>query len=96
MRTVLFVAVLFGAGFVTALVLMNPEPTWKFGRSTAYKWAEFVPMGRSKTQVDECHVWVQSEQKWFPCTDFKEETLNAFHVEWSIQSAQVEAGLPPK
>ncbi len=86
---------LLGA-FMVAVAWMYPEPTWKFGRSTAYMWSERSHAAHISSIWTKCNVWIQREQAWHPCTDFDKRVRDSFRVEWSNQSAQMDVGLPPK
>ena len=95
----------FAWGLVVGLLLgvaaaifayMYPEPTWQYGRSTAYKWTETIRGYNNSLTTTECFVWQQREQSWRACEDFDRTVRDRFPVEWSDPSAGVTAGLPPK
>lgn len=78
------------------LAYMYPEPTWKFGKSTTYKWSEVVVRGDTHSTKINCFVWVQSTQAWGQCPQYEKGKITIRSVEWSDQSLQVDTGLPPK
>lgn len=82
--------------FLGTLVYMYPEPTWKFGRSTTYKWSEVIVRGDTHSTKINCFTWNQSAQTWVQCPQFEKGKITIRSVEWSDQSRQVVANFPPK
>ena len=96
MKDMWFLLVVLLVLFIGTYAYMYPEPTWKFGRSTTYKWSEVVVQDDTHSTKTHCVVWVQSTQAWNQCADFPVNEISSLPVQWVNQSARVENNLPPK